>query len=268
MKDRIAFGLSYVVLGLMIIILLSIFVYIVDSGASHISIVMLTTPGNTATGGILNAIVGTWELVGMGLLFSLPPSIFGALYVVNGRSNGTLSLMARLFTDVLTSVPSIVIGLFAFIVLVQRLDMGYSLIAGGLALSIMMLPYLMRIIEISFRNIPREQVENAYALGADDIRVATKIYLPQARVGMFSGILLAVSIAAGETAQLLYSAGWNNNYATGFLHSGVGYLTYVVWNGINYPTTYSHYLAFVSAMILILSVTGLLAVSKYIGRRK
>ncbi len=268
MKDAIAKGLSYVSLGMMVVILASIFIYILDSGASHITLTMLTTPGNTATGGILNAIVGTWELVGMGLLFSLPPSVLGALYVVNGRSNGTLSLAARLFTDVLTSVPSIVIGLFAFIILVQRLNMGYSLIAGGLALAIMMLPYLMRIIEISFRNIPKEQIENAYALGADDIRVASRIYLPQAKVGMLSGMLLAVSIAAGETAQLLYSAGWNNNYATGFLHSGVGYLTYVVWNGINYPTTYSHYLAFVSAMILILSVTGLIAISKYIGRRQ
>ncbi|MCL4447190.1 MAG: ABC transporter permease subunit [Candidatus Thermoplasmatota archaeon] len=268
LKNTIANGLSYLVLGMMVVILVSIFIYIMDSGASHITLTMLITPGNTATGGILNAIVGTWELVGMGLLFSLPPSILGALYVVNGRSNGTLSLIARLFTDVLTSVPSIVIGLFAFIVLVQRLDMGYSLIAGGIALAVMMLPYLMRIIEISFKNIPREQIENAYALGADDIRVASRIYLPQAKVGMFSGILLAVSIAAGETAQLLYSAGWNNNYATGFLHSGVGYLTYVVWNGINYPTTYSHYLAFVSAMILMLSVTGLIAISKYVGRRQ
>ncbi|MCL5790314.1 MAG: ABC transporter permease subunit [Candidatus Thermoplasmatota archaeon] len=267
-KDRVAFALSYVVLGIMVIVLLSIFIYVLDSGASHIALKMLITTGNTATGGVLNAIVGTWELVGMGLLFSLPPSILGALYVVNSRSNGTVSMVARLFTDILTSVPSIVIGFFAFIVLVQRLNMGYSLVAGGLALAIMMLPYLMRIIEISFRNIPKEQIENAYALGADDIRVASRIYLPQAKVGMLSGTLLAVSIAAGETAQLLYSAGWNNGFASGFLHSGVGYLTYVVWNGINYPTTYSHYLAYVSAMILILSVTGLIAVSKYIGRRK
>lgn len=267
-KDSIAGGLSYVILGIMIGALLSIFIYVLDSGASHMTWKILTTFGNTTSGGILNAIAGTWILVGMGLLISIPPSILGALYIVNRRSNGKISLAARLFTDVLTSVPSIVIGLFGFLVLVIRFNMGYSLIAGGMALSIMMLPYLLRIIEISFRNIPKEQIENAYALGADDIRVATRIYLPQAKVGIFSGILLAVSISAGETAQLLYTAGWNNGLPTGFLHSEVGYLTYVVWNGVNEPSTYSHNLAFVAAMILILSVTGLIIISKYIVRRK
>lgn len=267
-KDKIANGLSYIILALMITVLVSIFIYILNSGASHITVPMLTTFGNTSSGGILNAIAGTWMLVGMGLIISIPPSILGALYIVNSKSNGTISLAARLFTDVLTSVPSIVIGLFGYLVLVIRFNMGYSLIAGGLALSVMMLPYLLRIIEISFRNIPKEQVENAYALGADDIRVASRIYLPQAKVGILSGILLAVSISAGETAQLIYTAGFNNGMPTGFLHSQVAYLTYVVWTGINEPTTYSHNLAFVSAMLLILSVTALIVISKYIVRRK
>jgi phosphate transport system permease protein len=267
-KDKIANGLSYVVLGAMIAILASIFIYILNSGASHVTWKMLSTYGNTSSGGVLNAIIGTWMLVGMGLLFSIPPSLLGALYIVNAKSNGTISTAARLFTDVLTSIPSIVIGLFAYLVLVIRFGMGLSLVAGGLALSVMMLPYLLRIIEISFRNIPKEQIENAYALGADDIRVASRVYLPQAKVGMLSGILLAVSISAGETAQLIYSAGFNNALPTGFLHSEVAYLTYVVWTGINEPTAYSHYVAYVSAMILILSVTGLIIISKYIVKRK
>ncbi len=267
-KDKVANALSFVVLGTMIVILISIFIYVLNAGATHITWKILSTFGNTSSGGVLNAIVGTWMLVGMGLVFSLPPSLLGALYIVNAKSNGTISSAARLFTDVLTSVPSIVIGLFAYLVLVIRYHMGFSLIAGGLALSVMMLPYLLRIIEISFKNIPKEQIENAYALGADDIRVASRIYLPQAKVGILSGILLAVSISAGETAQLIYSAGFNNALPTGFLHSQVAYLTYVVWTGINEPTTYSHDLAFVSAMILVLSVTALILISKYIVRRK
>jgi phosphate transport system permease protein len=126
----------------------------------------------------------------------------------------------------------------------------------------------LRIIEISFRNIPREQIENAYALGADDIKIASRVYLPQASKGILSGILLAVSIAAGETAQLIYTAGFNNALPTGFLKSQVAYLTYVVWTGINQPSQYSHYLAYVSAMILILTITALIFLSKYIVRRK
>lgn len=267
-KNNAAKIVSYLTLALMLAVLVSIFVYILNAGASHISLPMLTTFGNTASGGVLNAIIGTWLLVGVGLLVSVPPSILGAVYIVNSRSNRNVSSIIRMFTDVLTSVPSIVIGLFGYLVLVIDLRMGYSLVAGGFALGVMMLPYLMRIIEISFRNIPIGQIENAYALGADTIGVTSRIYLPQASAGILSGVLLAISIAAGETAQLLYTAGFNNALPTGFLHSQVAYLTYVVWFGINEPTQYSHYLAFVSAMILILTITALILISKYIVRRK
>lgn len=267
-ENSVAGVASYLTLAVMIGILISIFLYILRSGATHATLTMFTTFGNTSEGGILNAIVGTWMLVGVGLLISIPPSLLGAIYVVNSKSNGRVTYAVRLFTDVLTSVPSIVIGMFGYLVLVIKFGMGFSLVAGGLALGIMMLPYLMRIIEISFRNIPNEQIENAYALGADNVRVASRIYLPQASAGIISGVLLAVSIAAGETAQLIYTAGFNTGLPTGFFKSQVAYLTYVVWNGINQPTQYSHSLAFVSAMVLILSITGLILVSKYIVRRK
>jgi phosphate transport system permease protein len=267
-KDGTARIVSYLILALMAGVLVSIFAYILGSGATHVTISMFTTFGDTTTGGLLNAIIGTWMLVGMGLLFSIPPGILGAIYIVNSKSNAKISYVAKLFTDVLTSVPSIVIGLFGYLVLVIKFGFGYSLIAGGIALGIMMLPYLLRIIEISFRNIPREQIENAYALGANDIKIASRVYLPQASKGIMSGILLAISIASGETAQLIYTAGFNNALPTGFLKSQVAYLTYVVWTGINQPSQYSHYLAYVSAMILILTVTALIFASKYIVRRK
>lgn len=267
-KNNLARVLSYMTLALMVMVLVSIFVYVLRSGASHATLSMLTTFGNTSTGGVLNAIIGTWMLVGIGLLVSIPPGILGAIYVVNSKSNGRITYAVRLFTDLLTSVPSIVIGLFGYLVLVIKFGMGFSLVAGGLALGIMMLPYLMRIVEISFRNIPREQIENAFALGADNISVSSRIYLPQASAGILSGILLAVSIAAGETAQLIYTAGFNNGLPTGFFNSQVGYLTYVVWNGINQPSQYSHDLAFLSAAILILTITLLILISKYIVRRK
>jgi len=267
-RDNMAKVVSYLVLALMAGVLVSIFAYILGSGAAHATISMFTTFGDTTTGGLLNAIIGTWMLVGMGLLFSIPPGILGAIYIVNSKSNTRVSYIVKLFTDILTSVPSIVIGLFGYLVLVIKFGFGYSLVAGGIALGIMMLPYLLRIIEISFRNIPREQIENAYALGADDIKIASRVYLPQASKGILSGILLAVSIAAGETAQLIYTAGFNNALPTGFLKSQVAYLTYVVWTGINQPSQYSHYLAYVSAMILILTITALIFLSKYIVRRK
>ena len=263
-RDIAARLLGYVALGFMLAILVSIFAYIIKGGAVALNWNILTTYGNTSEGGLLNGIIGTWELVGMGLLFSLVPGIFGAIYLTQAKSRGAITGTMRLFTDILTSVPSIVIGLFGYLVLVIRFNLGFSLVAGGLALGVMMLPYIMRITEMSFRNIQKEQVLNAYALGADNINVTTRILLPQASAGILSGILLSISIAAGETAQLLYTASFNSaGLPSGLTHSPVGYLTYFVWNGINQPSSYAHSLAFISAMILILSVTLLIFISKY-----
>lgn len=262
-KDYAARIVGYVVLGSLLLILLTIFAYILGNGATTVTWKMLTTNGNTSTGGIANAIWGTWMLVGMGLAFSLPSGLFGALYLSLTTSNSRITAILRLVTDVLTSVPSIVIGLFGYLVLVIKFNFGFSLVAGGMALGVMMLPYIMRITELSFKNIPKEQVQNAYALGADHLSVAARIYFPQASNGIFAGVLLAVSIAAGETAQLIYTAGFNSGLPSGFLKSQVAYLTYVVWNGINQPSVYSHNLAFVSAMVLILTITALILVSKY-----
>lgn len=263
-KDAAARLLGYLALGFMLAILISIFAYIIKGGAGAINWNILSTYGNTSEGGLLNGIIGTWELVGMGLLFSLIPGVFGAIYLTQAVSNRHISGAMRLFTDILTSVPSIVIGLFGYLVLVIRFNLGYSLVAGGLALGVMMLPYIMRITEMSFRNIQSEQIMNAYALGADHVNVATRILLPQASAGILSGILLSVSIAAGETAQLLYTASFNSaGLPSGLTHSPVGYLTYFVWNGINQPSAYAHNLAFISAMILIISVTVLIFISKY-----
>ena len=267
-KDRAARFIGYAALFVMLGILGSIFGYIMQGGASHIALSMFTTVGNGTTGGLLNAIVGTWLLVGMGLVFSLPPGILGALYFAQRKQMTRTASTLRLFTDVLTSVPSIVIGLFGYLVLVIRFNMGFSLLAGGIALGIMMLPYILRVSELSMKDVPKEQVANAYALGADDLQVATRIYIPQAIAGILSGVLLAISIAAGETAQLLYTASWNNSFTSGFIHSRVAYLTYVVWYGIDQPQASAHNLAFVAALILILTVTALIVISKYVNYKR
>ena len=177
-KDFAARIVGYVVLAAMLFILFSIFFYILSNGATTINWKILTTSGNTSFGGIANAIWGTWLLVGMGLVFSVPPGFLGALYLVQSTSSGKITGILRLFTDVLTSVPSIVIGLFGYLVLVIKFNFGYSLVAGGMALGVMMLRYIIRINELSFICVPKEQVQNAYALGAYHLSVAARIYFP------------------------------------------------------------------------------------------
>lgn len=266
-SDLIIRIIGYIVLGFMIGVLLLIVGYVAIRGLGVISLKMLTTVGNTSTGGLLNAIVGTWELVGTGLLLALPVGVFGALYLSEYSTRNTGGAL-RLFVDVLTSIPSIVLGLFGYLVLVIQLNLGYSLLAGGLTLGVMMIPYIMRISEISFSNVPKETREAAFALGANTMQVSFRLLLVQASVGIMTAILLAVSIAAGETAQLLYTSLFNNDLTTRFVHEPVAYLTYVVWYSINQPTSYAHQLAYAAALVLVASIFSLLLLSKYISRGK
>ncbi len=266
-SDLLVRIIGYCILGLMTGLLLAIVGYVAILGLGSISFKMFVTVGNTSTGGLANAIVGTWELVGMGLLLSLPVGVFGGLYLSEYSSRYTGGVL-RLFVDILTSIPSIVLGLFGYLVLVIELNMGYSLLAGGLTLGVMMIPYIMRISEISYSNIPGETREAAFALGANSMQVSLRLLLVQARVGIMTAILLSISIAAGETAQLLYTALFNNGYTTGLTHEPVAYLTYVIWYSLNQPTPYAHALAYSAALVLVSSIFFLLLLSKYIGRGK
>ncbi len=273
-KDTAVRIVGYIILFILFAVLAAIFYEIADGALSNITWQILTTSNTfegTTGGGIYEAIAGTWMLVGTGLLFSVPPGILGSLYVVRAKSSKTLSSLVRLFTDILTSVPSIVIGLFGYLFMVYYLGWGFSLIAGGIALAIMMLPYIFRVAELSMKAIPVEQIHNAYALGADDFQVATRIYIPQALSGVLSGIMLAISIAAGETAQLLYTAGWNaGGLPSGFTNNnlGVGYLTYIVYNGLLQGSAIPNAtnLAYIAAFVLIVTILVLVLLSKSMNR--
>lgn len=265
--DHVVRFIGYFVMAFMIGVLALIVGDVAVRGLESISLKMFVTVGNTSSGGLANAIAGTWELVGAGLLLALPVGVFGGLYLSEYSTRNAGGVL-RLFVDMLTSIPSIVLGLFGYLVLVIQLNLGYSLLAGGLTLGVMMIPYIMRISEISYSNIPRETREAAFALGANSMQVSFRLLLVQARVGILTSILLAVSIASGETAQLLYTALFNNDYTTGLTHQPVAYLTYVVWYSLNQPTAYAHALAYSAALILVASVFFLLLLSKYITRGK
>lgn len=261
-KDRIARVVGYAIFAAMVIVLGSILEYVTSGAISHISWRMITTQNTFEGGGISNAIIGTWMLVAVGLVMTVPPGLLGPLYLIRRKSSRRAVSVLRLFTDVLTSVPSIVVGMFGYLALVLYFGWGYSILAGGFALAVMMLPYVIRVSELSMKSIPHEQVQNAYALGADDVQVATRIYLPQAMSGILSGVLLAISIAAGETAQLLYTVSWNNTLPSGFFNSEVGYLSGVIYYGFYYSTQSAIDKGFVAAFVLIIMLLGLIFLSK------
>jgi phosphate transport system permease protein len=154
-------------------------------------------------GGIGPAIVGTLEIVGLATLMAVPLGILGAIYLNEYGGKGVLGRLIGFMADVMTGVPSIVMGLFVFSIWV--LHFGFSGLAGAIALGCLMLPVVIRSTHEMLKLVPNPLREGSYALGATKSRVTMTVVLPAAVGGIVSGALLAVARAAGETAPLLFT---------------------------------------------------------------
>jgi phosphate transport system permease protein len=182
---------------------------VIAKGASAISLAFLTggpIPPNVLpadTGGMGPAVIGTLLITGLAAVMSVPLGILGAIYVNEYGGNRLLARVVRFMADVMTGVPSIVMGLFIFSIWV--LHFGYSGLAGAFALGCLMLPVVIRSTEEMLKLVPDALREASYALGATKARVTVTVVLPAAIGGIVSGALLAVARAAGETAPLLFT---------------------------------------------------------------
>jgi phosphate transport system permease protein len=158
-----------------------------------------------ASGGAYHAIIGTLEQVGIATLIAVPLGLLAAVYTVEyGR--GRLASSIRFFTDVMTGVPSIVAGLFVYAFWVLALGRGFSGFAAALALTILMLPTVVRATEEMLKLVPDALREAALALGVPRWRTILSIVLPTASAGIITGVMLAIARVAGETAPLLLTA--------------------------------------------------------------
>lgn len=168
----------------------------------------ITTKG----GGILNALVGTLEMTGLALVIAAPFGIAVALYVVEYRGS-RLAIVVRTAVDLVAGIPSIVIGLFVYSLVVLTTG-HFSGLAGAMALSLVMLPIIARTSEEMFKIVPRRLREGTMALGMPRWRALFAIYIPTVAAGITTGIVLAVSRAVGETAPLLFTALGSNFVVT------------------------------------------------------
>lgn len=215
---RINNGFMLALTGLATLVGIAPLVWILGSvfvrGAEALSIEFLTDtfkPTSLGGGGIWHALVGTAILVVLASLFSIPLGILTALYVVR-NPNTTLGLAVRFGTDVLSGLPSIVVGLFVYTLLVS--GRGYSALAGGVALAILMLPVIVRTTEEMLRLVPESLREASLALGAPEWKTALHVWLPAAMTGIVTGLMLAIARVAGETAPLLFTALGSNTLST------------------------------------------------------
>ena len=208
-KNQIATVGMWVAFVVMLVPLGFVLFTVISKGASAISWQFLTAgtiPPNVLPvtfGGMGAAVYGTLVITGFAALMAIPLGVLGGVYINEYGGNQVLARVINFFADVMTGVPSIIMGLFIFTIWV--LHFGYSGFAGSLALGCLMLPIVIRSTYEMLRLVPDSLREASYALGATKARVTLTVVLPAAISGIVSGALLAVARAAGETAPLLFT---------------------------------------------------------------
>ena len=252
--SKIWWGLCWLAAALVMFGLFDLLWSIVLKGAESFRFSMLTTVTHGIAGGLQNAIIGTFELIVVAIIIAAPIGILGGVYASEFSGRRTAQIL-RFLAEVLSGVPSIVIGYFGYLLMVLQFGWGFSAIAGGISLTIIMLPYILRNTESSLRLVPLTQREAAWALGMTKFQAIAKTTWRPAAGGIATGVLLAIAIGLGETAPLLYTAGWNpNNPTFAMTHSQVGYLTYVVWTYLDQPYPQARALAYSAAFVLLVII--------------
>ncbi len=191
--------------------------YLVYHGGTSIGwnfFTKLPAPVGEAGGGMANAILGSAKLLLLASLFGVPIGFFGAIYLAE-FSGGTIAFIVRYAADLLNGVPSIVIGIFAYTLVVLPFK-HFSTLAGGFALGLMMIPITLRSTEEFLRAVPGPLREGAMALGASKSRTIATVIVPAAYRGILTAILLAFARVAGETAPLLFTAFGNRFWSPGW----------------------------------------------------
>ena len=265
--SNLIFGLGFFALALIIAPSIWIVAQIAIKALPHFSLSVLTTPGVGLGGGLENEIVGTLLIsLGVGLLAGTV-GVLSGIYLsqfAHGPSAGVL----RGASEVLAGIPSIVIGYVGYVSLVVGFHWGFSLGAGLITLSVMVVPYIAKTTEVSLRQVPTGYIEGAEALGIRPGRILTRISIKSALPGIATGLIVALAISIGETAPLLYTAGYSQNLPhLALTHSPVGYLTYAVWTFYNQPTKSAQQLSFDAALILVVMILGLIGTSRLIVAR-
>jgi phosphate transport system permease protein len=254
-------GLALLALvGMMLSILGVVFV----RGMSALSPELFTSVTSGRGGGLLNAIEGTVVLSAGALLLATPIGVAAGIYSSEYRSTRWASVI-RFLSDVLVGVPSIVLGYFGYVTMVEWLGWNFSVAAASIVLAMICMPYICRTTELALRQVSNDLREAAYAVGANDRQVILRMCVRAAAPGILTGVLLALAISVGETAPLIYTAGWSSYLWDGRLtHSPIGYLTYVIWTFINEPFAAANALAYAAAFLVTAFVLVISLISRLI----
>ena len=248
-------------------VLLIILAYIAAKGFSSISLeFLIETPKPVGEGGgIGNAILGSLMMTILACLIGLPIGIAAGVYLAE-MGDGWYGKLVRFIADTLTGVPSIIVGIFIYTLIV--LPMGrQSGLAGGIALAIIMIPIVARTTEEMIRLVPNSMREGALALGAPKWRVTWNIILPAASTGIATGAMLAIARISGETAPLLFTA-LNSRFYNYFYDQPMASLTVQIFNYATGPFDVEHQLAWAATLVLVGLILMINIGVRYMTRRR
>ena len=248
--------------------LFSVLIMLIYRGGQRLSLEIFTALPPTAFetgGGFGNAILGTLFMVGIASLISVPFGVLAAIYLAELGPYSKVAQVARFCAKTMTGLPSILAGVFAYAAVV--LVMGsYSAWAGGIALSLLMIPVVILTAEEAIKMVPQSMRDAAFGMGCTQSQSMVKVILPVALPGIITGVVLAVARAAGETAPLLFTALFSEYWLQA--NQPTASLAVLIYNYSGMPFDNQIELAWTAALVLVLMVLMLNIISRIIGRRK
>lgn len=252
-----------------VIPLFSLLWLLFKKGASLLNFSLLTqlpaSPGLEG-GGFGNAILGTLTMVGLATLFSGPLGILGAVFIAEYAPFSTLASVVRFVANLLTGIPSIICGAFAFAMIVLTTG-HFSGLAGGVALAVLMLPTILLTSELALLSVASSYRDAAYGLGATPFQTIWRVVLPEALPAIMRGMMLAVARAAGETAPILFTALFSQSWPRSILEP-MASLSVLIYNFSALPYPHQVRLAWTASLVLVCLVTGINLIAQWVFRKK
>ncbi|MCK4673646.1 phosphate ABC transporter permease PstA [candidate division WOR-3 bacterium] len=205
----IAYSILLLMTLITVVVLFFIIGYVFKNGIGQLSLEFLTdkTRDMGKEGGILPSILGTFFVTIFAIIIATPLGVGSAVYLVEYTKGGLIHRIISFGADCLAGVPSIIFGLFGFIFFVIRLNLGWSIISGGLTLAVMIIPTIIRTTEEAIKAVPHSFREISYSLGGGKLDTILKVVLPTSLPGILTGVILGIGRAVGETAAVIFTAG-------------------------------------------------------------
>ena len=250
-------------------VLVAVVGYILIMGIPNLKPSLFEWKYTTENVSMMPAIINTLTMTALALLIAVPFGVFSAIYLVEyaGRGNKIVGLV-RLTTETLSGIPSIVYGLFGYLMFVTAFK-SYNILAGILTLAIMILPLIMRTTEEALKGVPDSYREGSLGLGAGKLRTVFRVVLPSAIPGILAGVILGIGRIVGETAALLYTAGTVTGVATSLFSSGRTlsvHMYALLSEGLYTDQAYATAVVLLVMVIIINALSGLVA--RAVGRNK